>query len=313
LSYTTFSYSDLVVSGGFGEDLQVTVRVKNTGKMDGAETVLWFTFDDYRIVTPEHKRLRAFEKVFLLQDEEKNVSQTIAAEELRFVGPHDDSHYIADPAMTFWVGVGPYVDCRSSGAESNGMCVHVEYPKHDSTDNMPYIGACEAACDVWNRSGCMSHVGLSTHACLSMCTAVNNHPFSKSDMVKEGWGFNYVRCIENIVTGFERQNQFQDTDQCFKMTTFCRDIFRTTQMDEFGAGPQDHHNILHGQTPVSYAIALLAAIISSLLMFHALFGRMDGHRPPETGPDDGVLPTPYRLLQDDSDFEQNHENHASHD
>jgi len=311
LSYTTFSYSDLVVSGGLGEDLQVSVRVKNTGKVGGAETVMFFTFDDFRSTTPEYKRLRAFDKVFLEPDQEAIIFKKIASEDLRFVGSHDDRRFVADPQMTFWIGVGPETDCRSNGAETDGLCAHVEKKEDDNTVDMPYIGACEVACEIWAQSGCSSHVGLSPHGCLSMCTAVNDHPSIASDLVKEGWGFNYASCIENVVTGFKRQNQLHDTDQCYKMTTLCRDIFRSTHFDEFGAGgaPERHPTGMHGQTPVSYAIALLAAIISSLIMFHALFGRMDRPHSADAAEDDA-----YRLLEDESEGDQHHdETHASQD
>ena len=74
-------------------------------------------------------------------------------------------------------------------------------------------------------------------------------------------------------------------------------------MDEFGAGPQYHHqSSLHGQTPVSYAIALLAAIVSSLLMFHALFGRIEGPNVVVVAEGETLL-TPYQLLQDESEVE----------
>lgn len=311
LSYTTFSYSDFVVSGGFAEDLQLSVKVKNTGKVGGAETVLFFTFDDFRRTTPEYKRLRAFEKVLLEPDQETTISKTISAEDLLFVGSHDDRRFVGDPQMTFWVGVGPETDCRSDGAETDGLCAHIEKKEDDNTVTTPYIGACEAACKIWSQSGCSSHVGLSSHGCLSMCTAVNDYPSIASDLVTEGWGFNYVNCIENVVTGFKRQNQLHDTDHCYKMTTLCRDIFRTPKMDEFGAGGahERHPKGMHGQTPVSYAIALLAAIISSLIIFHALFGRMDIPRSAVAAEDDA-----YRLLEDESDGDQQHDQtHASQD
>jgi len=310
LSYTTFSYTDLDVSGGFGEDLQVTVKVKNTGGFAGAETVMFFTFDDFRTTTPEYKRLRAFDKVVLEPDQDVIISQTIPAADLRFVGPHDDRHYISDPNAKFWVGVGADTDCHSDNAGNDGLCVHVDFEKDGKPRTLPYIGACEAACDVWGTSGCTSHVGLSQHGCLSMCTTVNDNPWGAMDLVKEGWGWHYVSCIESVVTGLKRQEELHDTEQCFKMTTLCRDIFRSGQMDEFGVGPHNHRQKgMHGKTPLSYAIALLAAIISSMLMFHALFGRIERSRP-SVGVEDETLSAHYSLLQDEEAEEQD-EGHPS--
>ena len=301
LSYTSFAYSDLVASGSIGKDWQVSVKVKNTGGVAGAEAVLFFTFVDARSTTPEYKRLRAFDKVYLEPDQETVVTQTIAAADLRFVGPHDDRHYILDPNMTFWIGVGASTDCRRNGADNDDLCVHVGPPKKESktTGEIAYIGACEAACDVWGQSGCSNHVGLSQYSCLKMCTSVNDHPAAAMDLRKEGWGWNYVNCLESVVTGIKRQEQLHDTDQCFKMTTLCRDIFRSGQMDEFGAGPRVREVGSHGQPPVSYALALLSGLLSSLLIMYAIMGPSSRPAHPDEAVEDHTLFAPYRLLQDD--------------
>jgi beta-glucosidase len=112
LSYTMYEYSDLVVTGGRGKDLIVSVKVQNTGAFAGSETVMFFTFDLYRSTTPEYKRLRAFEKIHLEVGQEETVTKIVPADDLKFIGPHDDKHYISDPQLSFLVGVGASTDCR---------------------------------------------------------------------------------------------------------------------------------------------------------------------------------------------------------
>ena len=68
LSYTTFEYSDLKMSKNEiqeGETLVVTVIVKNTGKLDGAEIVqLYVGQQEPKVLRPE-KELKGFTKIFL--------------------------------------------------------------------------------------------------------------------------------------------------------------------------------------------------------------------------------------------------------
>ncbi len=89
LSYTTFVYSDLKVNKTnfkATDELQFSVTVKNTGKMAGKEAVLLYVSDDVASLTPDNKRLRAFEKVTLLAGESKIIKLTVPASELAFVG-----------------------------------------------------------------------------------------------------------------------------------------------------------------------------------------------------------------------------------
>ena len=88
LSYATFAYSDLEVSkNNFSgkEELTVSVKVKNTGKVTGKEVVQLYSSDLYASISPDMKRLRAFEKIELQPGEAKTVSFTISAEDLSFI------------------------------------------------------------------------------------------------------------------------------------------------------------------------------------------------------------------------------------
>ena len=88
LSYTTFEYSDLVLSSptlSANTKLTVSVTVKNTGSRDGKHTVELYTRDLYASITPNMKRLRAFQKINLKAGESRKVSFTIDRNDVAFV------------------------------------------------------------------------------------------------------------------------------------------------------------------------------------------------------------------------------------
>lgn len=88
LSYTTFDYSNLTVDKSefvSGDKISVSVDVKNTGKVAGKEAVLLFSSDLVASISPDVRRLRAFDKIALNPGEVKRVTLTLAADELAFV------------------------------------------------------------------------------------------------------------------------------------------------------------------------------------------------------------------------------------
>ena len=189
LSFTTFGYSNLKVSSttieyvalgqqGWNhrgtDSLHVSVEITNQGSIAGHETVLFFSFDEFRSVTPEYKRLRTFEKIFLQPGESKIATATISPNDLRFVGPDDDSHEVVEDGMIFRVGIGPSTDCRAD--RNNAMCTE----PITVLVGVDYIGACDAACDVWARSICSGILG--PRDCYSMCSAA-----SEAGPIGEGW------------------------------------------------------------------------------------------------------------------------------
>ena len=89
LSYTTFAYSNLKVDKPrFTADdvLTFTVDVKNTGTHAGKESILLFSSDLVASLTPDTRRLRAFEKVELNPGETKTVTLKLKGSDLAFVG-----------------------------------------------------------------------------------------------------------------------------------------------------------------------------------------------------------------------------------
>ena len=66
--------------------LTFTVDVKNTGNRIGKESVLLFSSDLVASLTPDTRRLRAFEKVELKPGETKTVTLKLKGSDLAFVG-----------------------------------------------------------------------------------------------------------------------------------------------------------------------------------------------------------------------------------
>lgn len=65
LSYTDFEYSDIAASDTIVSRkgrLSLSVTVRNTGKVDGSEPVLWFVSDPYSTITRPEKELKHIEK-----------------------------------------------------------------------------------------------------------------------------------------------------------------------------------------------------------------------------------------------------------
>jgi beta-glucosidase len=93
LSYTSFSYTDLVVNDNLNptDTLRVSVKVKNTGLRAGKEVVELFVSDQVASLAPDVRRLRGFEKVELQPGEEQRVNFSIPIRELAFVNLKNQS------------------------------------------------------------------------------------------------------------------------------------------------------------------------------------------------------------------------------
>jgi beta-glucosidase len=87
LSYTTFSYGDVVLSSqqiSQQEELKVTCKVTNTGKLAGEEVVQLYIRDLVGSVTRPVKELKNFQKILLQPGESKDVSFTLTQRDLSF-------------------------------------------------------------------------------------------------------------------------------------------------------------------------------------------------------------------------------------
>jgi beta-glucosidase len=115
LSYTTFTYSNLKLSSqSLSNNAPITVKVDvtNTGKIAGKETVMLFVADEVATVTPEVKRLRAFEKIDLAAGQMKTVTFTIDKAKLSFIN-HDLKRVTEPGAFRVMVGkLEAAFDCK---------------------------------------------------------------------------------------------------------------------------------------------------------------------------------------------------------
>jgi beta-glucosidase len=88
MSYTTFEYSNLRVDKPLfvpSDSLTFTLNVRNTGARKGKETILLFASDLVASLTPDNRRLRAFDKIELRAGETKTIALSIKASDLAFV------------------------------------------------------------------------------------------------------------------------------------------------------------------------------------------------------------------------------------
>jgi len=103
LSYTKFDYSDLKVVHKDGNDV-VTLKVKNSGKRDGAEVTQLYVHDGHaKIDRPIHE-LKGFQRVELKAGETKKVQFTLDKAAFSYWSP-EKRDWIAEPG-TFEVQVG---------------------------------------------------------------------------------------------------------------------------------------------------------------------------------------------------------------
>lgn len=88
MSYTSFEYSGITVDKtefAPSDVVTVSVDVKNTGKVEGKEGILFYSSDLVASITPDVLRVRGFDKVNLKPGESKRVSFSIPARDLAFV------------------------------------------------------------------------------------------------------------------------------------------------------------------------------------------------------------------------------------
>ena len=73
LSYTTFTYSDIIATKHDG-NVEVTFTVSNTGKCDGDEVAQLYLHHDVSPIVMPHKQLKAFQRIHLKAGEAKKVT-----------------------------------------------------------------------------------------------------------------------------------------------------------------------------------------------------------------------------------------------
>ena len=94
LSYTSYDYSEVKLSSPTikkSATLKVTVNVKNTGLMDGEETVQLYIRDYAASIVRPVKELKAFKKIMIKAGETKEVSFMLTKEDLSFYDANGNS------------------------------------------------------------------------------------------------------------------------------------------------------------------------------------------------------------------------------
>lgn len=106
LSYTTFAYSDALISSdrmALGQSLVVTVKVTNTGEVAGEEVVQLYVRDVAGEVVRPLKELKGFRKIKLQPGEVQEVTFLLTEEQLRY---HHSDLSLSSDAGEFAVFVG---------------------------------------------------------------------------------------------------------------------------------------------------------------------------------------------------------------
>ena len=114
LSYTTFSYSPVRLSGDTMDadgSLMATVTVTNTGKREGIETVQLYLRDPVASISRPVKQLKGFQRINLKAGESRDVTFNITPEMLKFY--NSSLEYVAEPGQ-FIVMTGPDSNSLSS-------------------------------------------------------------------------------------------------------------------------------------------------------------------------------------------------------
>ena len=87
LSYTTFEYDQLKIpaSSSPGKKILVSVRVTNTGKMDGEEVVELYVSHPNQTVKTAIRALKGFKRIFIKAGESKVIAFELSPQDLSVV------------------------------------------------------------------------------------------------------------------------------------------------------------------------------------------------------------------------------------
>lgn len=118
LSYTQFAYSGLRLSKKAikqGEELKVSFKIKNTGKVDGAEIAQVYVAAPESAIFKAPKELRGFAKVFLKAGEQKTVTVTLTERAFAYYNVNLHDWHVESGAYQILVGASSR-DIRLEGA-----------------------------------------------------------------------------------------------------------------------------------------------------------------------------------------------------
>lgn len=107
LSYTTFAYSDIKTNSTSAkdtDDITISLKVKNTGKVTGKEVVELYVHEQETEVSRPENELKHFEKITLLPGEEKTVTFHLTSRDFAYF--NSKSHDWAVKSGKFDIRVG---------------------------------------------------------------------------------------------------------------------------------------------------------------------------------------------------------------
>jgi beta-glucosidase len=113
LSYTSFEYSDLTVTGE-ESGVEVRLRVTNSGSVPGAEVVQVYVSDDESSLPRPVKELKAFDKVELAPGESADLAFVLGDEAFSYYDPAREGWVLEPGTFTIQVGSSS-TDIRTSG------------------------------------------------------------------------------------------------------------------------------------------------------------------------------------------------------
>jgi len=106
LSYSTFEYSDIVLSDSIMKmngEIKVSVTVTNTSTVEGKETVQLYIRDIYAELTRPVKELKGFQQIILKAGESKKVEFTLTKNDL---GYYNNAYEYVTEIGDFYVFIG---------------------------------------------------------------------------------------------------------------------------------------------------------------------------------------------------------------
>ena len=106
LSYTSFEYSNLVIKqkrAAVGEKVEISLDVKNVGKLAGDEVVQLYIYDEFASTPRPIKELKGYRRLFMNPGETRKVTFHLSVNQLAFYG--NDLSLVVEPG-TIKVMVG---------------------------------------------------------------------------------------------------------------------------------------------------------------------------------------------------------------
>ena len=103
LSYTRFDYRNLEINPVEGQQFSITFDLINLGAMEGEEVAQLYVRDVVSTYARPIKELKAFSRVHLKAGELKQVTFTLAADQLGYYG-RDGKYQVEPGAFDLWIG-----------------------------------------------------------------------------------------------------------------------------------------------------------------------------------------------------------------